>query len=134
MSLSLMGAHTLSIVPQPGPAPKLDVLMLTAFLLAFAQLACFATRRRSRDLSIGLCVTSLALAVYAIVAGAWPLAMMQIALCGSSALRLTRRFRSTRRQRSRRTFAKRYPQPEYPTVPVSPSRLQRMFGEPGSIN
>jgi len=127
-----LGGIALSIVP--APQPKLDVLMLTGFLLAVAQLACYANRRTSRDLALGLCVTSLGLGVYAVAAGAWPLAMMQLALCASATLRLTRRLRSLHRRRSRRAFARRYRVQSPAVIPPSESRVQRLFGEQGSVN
>jgi hypothetical protein len=124
-----LGALSLSAAPAH---PRLDVFMLTGFLLAFFQIACYITRRQSRDMAIGLLLTCIGLAVYAIAAGVWPLAMVQCALTISAALRVTRRFRSQRRRRLRgvRTeSAPVIPKPWYPE-----SRMSRMFGPPGSIN
>ena len=94
MSHEFLGALSLSAAPAH---PHLDVFMLTGFLLAFFQIACYISRRQSRDMAIGLLLTCIGLCVYAIVAGVWPLAMVQCALAVSAALRVTRRFRSQRR-------------------------------------
>jgi len=130
----LLGA--LSVSPAPAAHPRLDVFMLTGFLLAFAQVACFINRRQSRDMSIGLLLTAIALAVYAVMAGVWPLAMVELALAGSAYLRITRRMRSQRRRRSRRVSGVEHA--ALPPAPAQPwsreSRVSRMFGPPGSIN
>jgi len=108
--------------------------MLSGFLLAIAQVTCFISRRQSRDMSIGLLITSIALAVYAVMAGVWPLAMVQLVFGVSAALRVTRRYRSFRRRRLRgvdlscRSFSAPAPQWALET------RKSRMFGPPGSIN
>lgn len=126
----------LSLSPAPASHPRLDVFMLTGFLLAFVQVACFISRRRSRDMSIGLLLTSIALAVYAVMAGVWPLAMVQLAFSFSAGLRVTRRYRSLRRRRSRGDGSRAGSGAR--VSPASPwsteSRLSQMFGPPGSIN
>jgi len=129
MSHEFLGALSLSAAPAH---PHLDVFMLTGFLLAFFQIACYISRRQSRDMAIGLLLTCIGLCVYAIVAGVWPLAMVQCALAVSAALRVTRRFRSQRRRRSRgvRTILA----PAIPKHWPTESRMSRMFGPPGSIN
>jgi len=123
----------LSLSPAPAPQPRLDVFMLTGFLLAFAQVTCFINRRRSRDMSIGLMITSMALVVYATMAGVWPLAMVQLTVAISSAMWVTRRLRSQRRRRSRKVrLVGRTPLPTAPAQPwTAESRLHRMFGPPG---
>ena len=126
---------TVSLSPAPAHQPRLDVFMLTGFLLAFAQLTCFINRRQSRDMSVGLLVTSMALAVYAVMAGVWPLAMVQVALAVSAATRVSRSVRSLRRRSRRGRLVRHAPLPSVQAQRWSPnSRMTRMFGPPGSIN
>ena len=129
MSHEFLGALSLSAAPAH---PHLDVFMLTGFLLAFFQVTCYISRRQSRDMAIGLLLTCIGLCVYAIVAGVWPLAMVQCALAVSAALRVTRRFRSQRRRRLR--GARVFSTSAMPSHWSSESRMSRMFGPPGSIN
>jgi len=129
-----MGA--LSFSPALAAPPRLDVLMLSGFLMAFAQVVFFISRRHSRDMSIGLLLTSVGLAVYSVMAGVWPLAMVQVALGISAGLRVTRRFRSLRRRRlvGARSAASSTSTPASDQRWLPESRMSRMFAPPGSIN
>jgi len=115
----------------PGSPGRLDVLMLTGFVLAFIQVACYAYRRQSRDMGVGLFLSSIGLVVFAVVDGAWPLAMMEVVLAGSTFLRATRRLRSKRRRGARGVLQN---VPKRPISPSTEARLTRLFGPPGSRN
>ena len=59
--------------------PQLDGLMLFGFLSAFVALVCWIYRNESRELAVAFALCLAATAVYAFLAGAWPVGIVQIA-------------------------------------------------------
>jgi hypothetical protein len=78
LSLSVAAITVSRHSATPAPPPVLDVLTLVGFMLAVMELACYVQQHHSTSLVFGLGLAAAGMAVYAGLAGAWPLAMIQV--------------------------------------------------------
>ena len=69
---------TAAPVHAPAPAPHLDVLMFSGFMISILTLLIWGYQGESRSCTLALGICQLALAIYGVLQGAWPLAMVTI--------------------------------------------------------
>jgi hypothetical protein len=114
-TIRALGAHI------PSPTPALNVLMLFGFLSAFMTVASLFYSWSSRGARFAVAIGLLCTALYALLEGAWPAALVQtffaVSMLRSNSFAMAiAPPRSKLRAASRRRFA------------ADPARMTRMFG------
>jgi hypothetical protein len=106
-------------------APQLDRLMLFGFVCMMVMLLCLMERHRSTSFVLGLAISSTAMAAYAFILGAWPVAFVHVAWSAST-------FRQWLRQANIIDRRHRLELRSMRSTPPEPwcgeSRLTRLFG------
>jgi hypothetical protein len=142
MSPVLIPSLTLSVVAAaavprstsaPTTPPTMDVLAVAGFILAVVQIACYAQQHHSTALLFGLGLSAAAMAVYAVLQGAWPLGMIQMVWAVAAFRRWSRQIRDVKPARRDSAGASLF----WPISSKGPaphlkidteSRMSRMFG------
>jgi hypothetical protein len=132
LALSVTASAVQQTPPAPTPHATLDVLALAGFMFAIIQLACFAQQHHSSALLFGLGLSSMAMAVYAGLQGAWPLGLIQVVWAVASFRRWHRQIRVAQTQLDSAASDIFWPIPTSKPKRVvaidTESRLTRMFG------